>query len=91
MTTPDINRVRDLYTWTIAWRTDVPEGRDDLRRLQETQRAEFDAALAAHIDELRANIAQEVRDYWDANGDIIDTHNGARLAFDAIAARIESS
>lgn len=39
--------------------------------------------------ELRAKIAQGVRDYWDANGDIIDTHNGARLAFDAIAARIE--
>ena len=41
--------------------------------------------------ELRAKIAQEVRDYWDACGDFIYTNNGARLAFDAIAAQIEAS
>jgi hypothetical protein len=63
MANPDINRVRDLYTWTTAWSTDV-EGRDDLRRLQESQRADFDAALAAHDAELRARIAREVRDYF---------------------------
>lgn len=37
---------------------------------------------------LREMIAEEIRDYWEACGDLIDTHNGARLAFDAIAARI---
>jgi hypothetical protein len=39
--------------------------------------------------ELRAQIAQFVRDYWDANQELIDTYNTARLAFDAIAAMIE--
>lgn len=30
-----------------------------------------------------------IRDYWDANGELIESNNGARLAFDAIAAQIE--
>ena len=57
----NLDRVRDLYSRTTGWRTEVPEGRDDLRRLQEKLRAEFDAALAAHDAELRQTIANQVR------------------------------
>lgn len=52
--TASIARVRDLYTWMTAWRAELPEGREDLRELQERQREEFDAALAAHDAELLA-------------------------------------
>lgn len=34
--------------------------------------------------ELRAAIAREVEDYADAVADLIDTPNGARLAFEEI-------
>lgn len=44
--------------------------------------------MGAMLPHLRAMIAQEIMDYWEACGELIDTHNGARLAFDAIAARI---
>jgi hypothetical protein len=40
--------------------------------------------------EIRAEIAQYVRDYWDACGELIDSNNGARLAFEAIATLIEA-
>ena len=36
----------------------------------------------------RERCEYEIRDYWEAYGELIDTHNGARLAFDAVAARI---
>jgi hypothetical protein len=32
--------------------------------------------------------AEQVRDYWDACGELIDSNNGARLAFEAVAAQI---
>jgi hypothetical protein len=32
--------------------------------------------------------AEMVRDYWDACGELIDSNNGARLAFEAVAAQI---
>lgn len=37
----------------------------------------------------RVDAAQQIRDYWDACGELVDTNNGARLAFEAIAAQIE--
>jgi hypothetical protein len=37
----------------------------------------------------RADAAQQIRGYWDACGDFVDTNNSARLAFEAIAAQIE--
>ncbi|MEF2979077.1 hypothetical protein [Subtercola sp. YIM 133946] len=47
--------------------------------------------LADHDRRIKAEAAQQIRDYWDANGDIIDTNNGARLAFEAIAVQIAES
>ena len=44
--------------------------------------------LPAAEPHIRAMIAEEIMDYWDACGELIDTHNGARLAFDAIAHQI---
>jgi hypothetical protein len=41
------------------------------------------------IDNARA--AQIVRDYWDACGVLIDSHNGARLAFEEVIARLEEA
>lgn len=32
--------------------------------------------------------AESVRDYWATFGDLISSNNGARLAFEAVAARI---
>lgn len=58
--TTSIARIRDLYTWATVWRAEVPEGRDDLRELQERQREEFDAALAAHDAELLASAAPRI-------------------------------
>lgn len=49
-----IARIRDLYSWTTAYRAEVPEGRDDLAKLQENLRFEFDQALAAHENVVRA-------------------------------------
>ena len=46
------------------------------------------AALEAAMPAIREQIAAEVSNYWDACGDLIDSHNGARLAFDAIITQI---
>lgn len=35
--------------------------------------------------------AESVRAYWDANGELIDSNNGARLAFEAVASHIEEN
>jgi len=35
-----------------------------------------------------AQAAEQVREYWDACGELIDSNNGARLAFQAVAAHI---
>ena len=45
-------------------------------------------ALEAAMPAIREQIAAEVSNYWDACGDLIDSHNGARLAFDAIITQI---
>ena len=62
----------------------VPANDEEVRLMQNTARA----VIAAALPHLRAMIAQEIFDYWEACGELIDTHNGARLAFDAIAAQI---
>lgn len=49
-------------------------------------RAGIEAAFAVFA----AVTAESVRAYWDANGELIDSHNGARLAFEAVAAHIEA-
>ena len=46
------------------------------------------AALPAIEKEIRAQAAADIWEYWDACGDLIDNHNSARLAIDAVAARI---
>lgn len=65
-TPPSIPRIRDLYSWTTAWRSDVPEGRYDLAKMQDDLRSEFDRALAAHDRQIRADerkrIAEEALD-----------------------------
>ena len=46
------------------------------------------AALEAAMPAIREQIAAEISNYWDACGELIDSHNGARLAFDAIIIQI---
>ena len=54
------------------------------------------AALVAEVERLRQNIEKEIRaqvaadiwEYWDACGDLIDDRDSARQAIDAIAAQI---
>jgi len=55
----DLDRVRDLYSWAIAWRAEIPEGRDDLIMLRERLRDEFDAAVAAHVGEMFAGASSK--------------------------------
>lgn len=43
-----IERVRDLYSFATAWRAEDAEGQRDMSALRESNRAEFDAALAEH-------------------------------------------
>lgn len=52
-------RLRDLYSWMTGWRADVPAGRNDLQRLQDTQRAEFDAVMAAHDAQVRVEALRD--------------------------------
>jgi len=51
----------------------------------------IDKTIYEAREDERKKAAAKVREYWDANGDIIYTNNGARLAFAAIAAQIESA
>ena len=51
----------------------------------------FDNWLDSIRETARLEAAQTVRDYWDACGELIDTTNGARLAFEAVAERIENA
>tara|TARA_R110002051_G_scaffold1853_2_gene10168 strand:- start:4923 stop:5279 length:357 start_codon:yes stop_codon:yes gene_type:complete len=59
--TPSFERVRDVYSWAYAWRTrdNVDEGDTDLSGLRESNRAEFDRALAAHDREVAAKAAKQ--------------------------------
>ena len=49
---------------------------------------EAEIALTAAMPAIREQIAAEISNYWDACGELIDSHNGARLAFDAIITQI---
>ncbi|HEU5223941.1 MAG TPA: hypothetical protein VFU07_09735 [Candidatus Lumbricidophila sp.] len=50
--------------------------------------------LAAHDEAIRADQrerdAEEVENYWDASGEFVESNNGARLAFEAVAAAIRA-
>lgn len=54
--TPTTERVRDLFTWAYAWRTedstDGDEPETDLSGLRASNRAEFDRWLAEHDREV---------------------------------------
>jgi hypothetical protein len=43
-----IKRIRDEYSFATAWRSQDRAGQRDLSVLRESNRAEFDAALAEH-------------------------------------------
>ena len=50
--------------------------------------AAFEAALPHIEKEIRAQVAADIWECWDACGDLIDDRDSARQAIDAIAARI---
>ena len=50
--------------------------------------AAFEAALPHIEKEIRAQVAADIWEYWDACGDLIDDRGSARQAIDAIAAQI---
>ena len=56
--------------------------------LQGRLEAAFEAALPAIEKEIRAHVAADIWEYWDACGDLIDDRDSARQAIDAIAAQI---
>lgn len=64
--TPTMARVEDLYSWAVAWKAYPPIERPDLAVSQESQRAEFRRALAAHDAEVaraaKAGALEEARD-----------------------------
>lgn len=50
--------------------------------------AAFEEALPHIEKEIRAQVAADIWEYWDACGDLIDDRDSARQAIDAIAAQI---
>ena len=71
----------DPKHWETPWE-DVPES---------WKQGQYRAArqvLEAAMPAIREQIAAEVSNYWDACGELIDNHNGARLAFDAVITQI---
>ena len=50
--------------------------------------AAFEAALPHIEKEIRAQVAADIWEYWDACGDLIEDRDSARQAIDAIAAQI---
>jgi hypothetical protein len=46
------DRVRNLYSWAYAWRTEDDGDETDLSATRERQRVEFDAWLRAHDAEV---------------------------------------
>ena len=56
--------------------------------LQGRLEAAFEAALPAIEKEIRAQVAADIWEYWDACGDLIEDRDSARQAIDAIAAQI---
>ena len=79
------DRVRMFYSTAVAWdASDEPP----IPNFRESSGAEFDRWLAAHDAEreaqVRTQVAADVANYVDATIDIIDTQNGARLAFEVV-------
>ena len=56
--------------------------------LQGRLEAAFEAALPHIEKEIRAQVAADIWEYWDACGDLIEDRDSARQAIDAIAAQI---
>lgn len=83
--TPTTDEVRDGYATDPESEYYDPIGYPAYAR---GLRRAFDRWLAAHDREVAERAAQRVRDYWDACGELIDSNNGARLAFEAVAAQI---
>lgn len=52
--TPSMERITDMYSWSVAWDASTHDDRPDLAALQVRQRAEFNRALAAHDREVAA-------------------------------------
>ena len=46
------------------------------------------AALEAALPAIREQIEAEISNYWDAVGELIDSHNGVRFAVDAVVTHI---
>lgn len=49
-----IERLRDMYSWATGWKPDVDPETPHMADVQAGLRDEFDAALAAHVAEKRA-------------------------------------
>lgn len=66
--TPTMARIEDMYAWAYAWRTqDEPgDGETDLSHLRETQRAEFQRALARHDRKIAAEALRGAADAFEA-------------------------
>lgn len=64
--TPSMERIADMYSWSVAWDASTHDDRPDLAALQVRQRAEFARALAAHdrqvAAEAKSTIIQRLRD-----------------------------
>lgn len=75
--TPTTREVRDAYKLRGSVH-DIPETAE-----------EFDRWLADYSAQVRSDAADMIRTYWESNGELIDTHNGARLAFEAVVADLE--
>ena len=56
--------------------------------LQGRLEAAFEAALPSIEKQIRAQVAADIWEYWDACGDLIDDRDSARQAIDAIASQI---
>jgi len=52
-------RVADLFSWATAWRSADPDGGTDLSRLRAANRAEFEAWLAEHDRQVKAEALEE--------------------------------
>lgn len=65
MSNPDINRIRDLYSWTTSWRATVSPDAPHMAEVQATLREEFDIAVEAHVQEKVSEVLKEVLEALD--------------------------
>lgn len=93
VTTVMVNAALDAW-WeeTLAGSSEQVR-RDLMARTRPRMQAALLAGLRARGGAARPqpSAAEIIRDYWDANGELIETNNGARLAFEAIAAAVEEA